>query len=100
MLALTACANNIAQQHYLLGQQYYRAQNYGDAFNEISKAAKQGNADAQYALGYMYFNGVGTAVDNQTGLFWIKQAANQNQPQALKALNLLNNKSVTTIKTL
>lgn len=91
-LSVTACANmtaNNAQQHYLLGQQYYHAQNYGDAFNEISTAAKQGNIDAQYALGYMYMNGTGTAVDTKTGLSWIKQAAAKGQPQAIKALTLL-----------
>lgn len=89
VLSLTACAD--ATQHYSLGKQYYHAQNYGDAFNEMKTAAKQGNVDAQYALGYMYLNGIGTGVDNATGLTWIKQAAAKGQPQAVKALRLLNN---------
>ena len=97
ILSLTACAGvnaSNAQQHYLLGQQYNRAQNYGDAFNEIKTAAKQGNMDAQYALGYMYMNGIGTENDNATGLTWIKQAAAKGQPQAIKALRLLNNQPI------
>ena len=85
--ALIACST--AQQHYVLGQQYFHAQNYLNAFKEINTAAQQGNINAQYALGYMYINGIGTQADNTAGLFWIKQAAAKGQPQAKKALKML-----------
>lgn len=100
-IMLTACSSHTAanaQQSFSLGQQYYRAQNYGDAFTEISKAAKQGNINAQYALGYMYYNGIGTENDTAKGIYWIKQAATKGQPQAINALQLLrNNHTVSSI---
>jgi TPR repeat protein len=52
------------------------------------KAAKQGNALAQYALGLDYYSGDGVPKNRATALKWITLAANQGQP---KALDLLKN---------
>jgi len=74
----SACASNI----YL--------QKYGCSLDRIEKAAQSGDADAQYALGYMYYYGINTVRDTQTAKLWIERSANQGQPLAKRALKLMN----------
>ena len=51
--------------------------------------AGQGNAEAQFQLGLMYEQGLGTDVDRQTAQRYYQQAAEQQSPQALDALGTL-----------
>ncbi|WP_100622910.1 SEL1-like repeat protein [Candidatus Coxiella mudrowiae] len=47
----------------------------------------------QYALGYMYFfYGIGTVRDTDVALLWIRRAAAQEQPLAIRATQILNRK--------
>jgi hypothetical protein len=39
--------------------------------------AIQGDADAQFNLGLLYYPGVGTPADRRYGLYWYKKAAEQ-----------------------
>jgi DamX protein len=65
----------------------------GLTFDQIKMVAESGDADAQYALGYMYYYGKGGAPkDNDLAKSWIAKAAQQKQPQATKALNLMKQK--------
>ena len=64
---------------------------YNCDIESIQSDAEQGNPDAQYALGYMYYYGINTVKDPQTAVLWIKRAAAQGQPLAQKALSLINN---------
>lgn len=74
----TACANN----PYLM--------KYDCSLSRIQKAAENGDADAQYALGYMYYYGIGTVKDQQTAALWIERSAAAGQPLAKKAWTLIN----------
>lgn len=99
--ALTACATNSKSSSDLasnknsvpasacVGNAYL--QKYGCSLSRINKAAENGDPDAQYALGYMYYYGVGTVRDKQTAELWIKRAAAQGQPLAKKAEVLISN---------
>ncbi|RFA31503.1 hypothetical protein CAI21_02180 [Alkalilimnicola ehrlichii] len=51
--------------------------------------AQEGNPDAQYALGYMYFNGQGVEPDLDEAMEWIRRAAEQGHRPALEALTQL-----------
>lgn len=62
----------------------------GMSFKQIVRAAERGDPDAQYALGYMYYYGQGTPKDDIAAKVWIEKSAAQGQPQAQKALNLIN----------
>lgn len=99
---LTACATNsnpsatkpAAQQSKVpasacVGNAYL--QKYGCSMRRIDQAAQSGDPDAQYALGYMYYYGIGTVRDKQTAKIWIKRAAGQGQPLARKAEQLITN---------
>jgi len=63
---------------------------YNCSINKIQSAAENGSADAQYALGYMYYYGIGTVKDKQTADLWIQRSAAQGQPLAKKAWTLIN----------
>lgn len=65
-------------------------QKYGCSMERIEQAAQSGDPDAQYALGYMYYYGIGTVRDMQTARLWIKRSAAQGQPLAKKAEALLS----------
>ncbi len=59
------------------------------SFDQVQQAAIQGDPDAEYALGYMYYYGNGTTKDEKSAMDWIGKAAAQGQPEAIKALKLL-----------
>lgn len=50
--------------------------------SEITKAANQGNADAQYQLGLRYFNGNGVRRNYTKAASWFRKAAEQGNTHA------------------
>lgn len=64
-------------------------QKYNCSLSKIETAAERGDPDAQYALGYMYYYGVGTVRDTQAAKLWISRAAAQGQPLAIRARHIL-----------
>jgi len=74
----SACSNNAFLQKY------------NCSLSKIESAAERGDPDAQYALGYMYFYGIGTVRDSNAAKLWIRRAAAQGQPLAIKAMHMLN----------
>ncbi len=87
-LSLSACMTPQARYNkdYALAKKNFAEQNYHSAFQQIQEPAKAGNADAQYALGYMYYNGLGTIADHRKAAFWFTKAASQGQADAKRAL--------------
>ncbi len=65
-------------------------QKYQCSFVRVEQAARAGDPDAQYALGYLYYYGIGTTQDHQAGLLWIRKAAAQGQAVAKDALKRLS----------
>lgn len=55
---------------------------YDVAFKEFSELANQGDARAQQALGWMYYEGQGRAKDFETAAFWYNKAAEQGNVTA------------------
>jgi TPR repeat protein len=51
--------------------------------------AGNGDCDAQYALGLLYFNGLSVRKSHSTALKWWGEAAQQAQPQALNTLGVV-----------
>ena len=62
---------------------------YNCSIERVERSAMQGDPDAQYALGYMYYYGVNTVRDQDLAYLWIKRAASQGQPLARQALRLI-----------
>lgn len=90
-VALTACMTPQQQnaQEYNVAKKNFDQQNYRAAFHSVQAPARNGNADAQYALGYMYFYGKGTVIDPQKARYWFQQAAKQGQGDAQRALQAM-----------
>ena len=60
-------------------------QRFGCSLDQVEQAAESNDPDAEYALGYMYYYGIGTQSDPDTAIIWIKRAASQGQPLAIEA---------------
>lgn len=84
---LFACTTPTEQ--LAIGQQYFNQGDYHSAFTHLLPLARTGNPEAQYAVAYLYFYGQGTGQNTAEALKWMRAAANQGQPQASKALDLV-----------
>src|SRR3990167_1493373 len=92
-LLMVGCERHPIQSHkpmYTVGcQNNPYLMKYGCSVDKIQEAAENGDPDAQYGLGYMYYYGIDTVRDKETAQLWIKRAADQGQPLAQKALSLM-----------
>ncbi len=83
---ITGCVNNTVALEQ--GKACFQQQQYDRAFAKLLPLAKQGNADAQYAVGYMYYYSKGIIENPTQAQYWINLAAQQGQPLAIKTLEL------------
>ena len=71
----------------MYGKGYGVPRNYIEAIKWYKKAADQGNADAQYELGYMYDLGLGELIQSYIeARKWYRFAADQGHMGAKKRL--------------
>jgi hypothetical protein len=64
------------------GYDAYQSGDYATALREWQPLAEQGNADAQYELGWMYRSGKGVPQDYKTAFKWYTLAAEQGHAAA------------------
>ena len=64
-------------------------QNHAEAVKWYRLAADQGNADAQYNLGVMYYTGQGVPQDHVQAVKWFRLAADQGLASAQFFLGLM-----------
>lgn len=91
-LILQSCASPKMSQELTQGKVNFVEGNYKKAFHNLMPLAVSGNAQAEYAVGFMYYYGYGVAQDNESGLFWIEKSASQQFPPAVKALKSIREK--------
>jgi TPR repeat protein len=58
-------------------------------FDEMKRAAEQGDSEAQRALGFKYERGLGVESDLSLALEWYEKAASQGNPTAKLRMNML-----------
>ena len=63
-------------------EDYYKKENYEEAVKWYTKAAEQGDADAQYKLGRCYYEGKGVEEDKEEAVKWYTKAAEQGNADA------------------
>ena len=56
----------------------FKQRNYSVAVKELTPLAQSGNAEAQYYLGYMYFDGVGVPKDDNQAVMLMRKSADQH----------------------
>jgi hypothetical protein len=84
LLLLGGCVST--QNNFVEGKQQFLLGNYHQAFSKLQPLAIQGNTQAQYAVGYMYFYGLGTIKNEEAARKWMLVAAEQGHPEARAAL--------------
>lgn len=73
-----------------LGAQAVKHKDYAHAIAMYKVAASWAYKPAEYNLGVMYLSGQGTPVDLPRALAWMALAAERNDPQYVKARDLIN----------
>jgi TPR repeat protein len=71
-----------------LGKRYYSGEDYQQAAYWFTKAAEQGDADAQNFLGTLYSNGQGVERNEKQGNYWFTKAAEQGCRRAQNNLGV------------
>lgn len=72
------------------GKRLFEQGDYKRAMKQLLPIAARGNAEAQYAVGYMYYYGYGINRDTESGKFWIQSSAKQNYEPAKKAMEIMH----------
>ncbi len=89
-ILLSACLTKKEQQQQIVEAKLaYINHDYSRSVNKLLKLADADNVQAQYALGYMYYYGLGISKDQDIARDWIKKAAKQKYPPAVIALNAM-----------
>lgn len=87
---LSACAVSPGIELLKRGQAAYDMQDYHTAFKLLLAAAQNDNLTAEYAVGYMYYYGIGTKRDPYAAIQWFQKAAKYHEPNAMRALYMIN----------
>lgn len=85
-ILLISCSSHRVPAYLDQAKMSYAQHDYPRAFEELLKTPLT-NPEAQYALGYMYYYGLGIAKDEDRGRFWIRKAADQCYIPAMQALH-------------
>ena len=72
------------------GKRFFNDGYYKRAMRILLPLACDGNAEAQYAVGYMYYYGLGVAQDTEVGYFWIRRSADNHYWVAQEALHIIS----------
>ena len=82
VFAMLLCARLSAAADLTSAKQAYEKKDYATAFKELTPLAEQGNAEAQFLLGKMYWMGQGVLKDGDQAVKWLKAAATQGNADA------------------
>lgn len=77
-----------SEKEMQLAESAYLEGNYRAAAGYLYPLAQAGDPDAQYALGFLLYDGLGVPQDRMQAYFWIQEAARQGNSSALLALEL------------
>lgn len=87
MLSLTACVSYLNLDEGILS---FKRGDYREAFILLKPEAAKGAVDAQYAIGFMYYYGLGVTEDRTEAWLWINRAATAGLPAAVSARDILS----------
>ncbi|MEW6334335.1 MAG: tetratricopeptide repeat protein [Thermodesulfobacteriota bacterium] len=82
LMAFTAAVlwgvSGCAPAEYQKGMKFYQPKDPAAAARDLKPLAEQGNADAQFNLGSLYYQGRGVPRDYAEAIRWMRRAADQN----------------------
>jgi uncharacterized protein len=80
--AIFLCVGFSAAADLPTAKRAYEAKDFATAFKELTPLAEQGNADAQFLLGKMYWSGQGVLKDTGQAVKWLTASAEQGNADA------------------
>ncbi len=92
-LFLGGCAAHTVPKRdvdYAAGRSLYQQQQYPAAYARLLVAAQHGHAEAQYAVGYLLYQGLGVPRNQSAAVYWLQRAAKQGNMHAQQALQRLD----------
>jgi len=87
--AIAGCVSKKENPQIEIAKLDYIRQDYEAAAMHLWPLVQQGDPDAEYALGYLYFYGKGVPQDVLKGRELIQRAAEKSNVQALKAIDMM-----------
>ena len=78
-----------ANEQFILGNDYYEQNNYDEAWKCFMTSAKQGNAEAQAKLAWMYYKGYGVTQDYNEAFNWCQKATKKDNAYAQFIMGLM-----------
>jgi TPR repeat protein len=88
-LVVTGAATALANEHLSNGLDAYQARKYDEALKHFRHATDDGNAEAPFRLGAMYFNGHGVSQDRDEAARWFREAAVRGNREAQYILGVI-----------
>jgi len=79
-----AAVQGDSQAQFDWGDLLCKKNDYEQGVSWFQKAAEQGHAEAQYKLGFSYYNGIGIKKDFDQTIYWAKKASEQGHKEAKK----------------
>ncbi len=86
---LLACASARMAEEVQSAKATFNSGDFKQAFAELLPLAVKCSPEAQYAVGYMYYYGLGVEPHKESGLFWINLSAQQMYRPAIRALQVI-----------
>lgn len=92
-LLITGCASQPSYsndtEQLAVAKEAFMQHEYVQAVYLFEPLAIRGHSQAQYALGYLYYYGLGVAQNTKLATKWLASAAAKGNKKALKALELI-----------
>jgi TPR repeat protein len=90
LLLSSGCrTNSYPRTLYQEAEYDYQQGNYARAFDKLWILAQRNDPRALYAMGYLYYYGIGTQKDQDIARMLIRRSAAHNYPPAVTALKLI-----------
>ena len=89
LIILLGSAGMSAGADFQKGYAAYQNKDYATALREWKPLAEQGNASAQFQIGWMYYKGQGVPQNKKTAVKWITLAAEQGDAKSQYNLGVM-----------
>ncbi|KGO15524.1 tetratricopeptide repeat protein [Clostridium botulinum] len=73
----------------IIGEMYYKEQNYKEAMYWYKKAAEKGNSTSMNNIGFMYYEGKGVEQDYKKAMYWYKKASQKGNFTAMSNIGFM-----------
>ncbi len=94
LLVSAGCTSPHMSSELQAGKVAFESNDYFLAFRTLLPVARAGRPEAEYAIGYMYYYGLGVTQDTSSGLMWIERAAAQHYAPAFEALDRIHHEDM------